>query len=207
MLCNVLECGEGEEILVQIIEAAARRNVALQWIPSHISIYGNDLADQLAKQGTRQHEHPMENQLLANDALQYFKGRKKEVAKQWYEEYSQTKGKTFYSICPTLEENPWFTDVNMKGSDIRLLNRLMTGHNYSKYWLGKMKLVDDTDCDLCEEAETAEHTILHCPRYNNMRSNFNFDGRYRNLVELFNTKDLKTYEEVVKYVHITKLNL
>lgn len=135
------------------------------------------------------------------------KKRKNEEAAKWYVEYSQTKGKTFYNINPKFDNKPWFMNVDMKGSDIRLLNRLMTGHNYSKYWLGKMRIADDMDCELCEEAETAEHNILHCPRYNNIRCKFSFDGRYRSLEELFMQKDLKTYDEVVKFVRATKLNL
>lgn len=207
MLNNVLETGEGETLLVKIIEAATKWNISLQWIPSHISIVGNDLADQLAKQGIKQQTLPLENSLLANDAMQYFKKRKQEEAENWYEEYSKSKGRTFHNIQPKFLEKPWFIDVEMKGADIRLLNRLMTGHNYSKYWLGKMKIVDDTDCEICGEAETAEHTILFCPRFNNIRSNFNFDGRFRALEDMFKTNDITVYQEIVQYVRATKLNL
>ncbi|XP_055634197.1 uncharacterized protein LOC129774479 [Toxorhynchites rutilus septentrionalis] len=54
MLNNALEAGKGEMLLVYIIEAAAKWNISLQWIPSHVAIVGNDLADQLAKQGVKQ---------------------------------------------------------------------------------------------------------------------------------------------------------
>lgn len=207
MLNEVLETGEGETMLVKIIEAAAKWNIGLQWIPSHISLAGNDLADQLAKQGIKQETNPLENSLLAKDAVQYFKKCKQTETVKWYEEYSKSKGRTFYKIQPSVLEKPWFMDVDLKGADIRLLNRLMTGHNYSKYWLGKMRIVDDTDCDICEVAETAEHTILFCPRFNNVRSNFNFDGRFLSLEEMFKTKDIAIYTEIVRYVRTTKLNL
>lgn len=207
MLNNVIEAGKGETMLVKIVEMAAKWNISLQWIPSHISIAGNDVADELAKQAVTNKTLPLENQILANDAFHYFKQRKRDETEKWYEEYSKTKGRTFYTIQPKYSDKPWFIDVKMRGRDIRLLNRLMTGHNYSKYWLSKMKIVSDAECEICEEAETAEHSILYCPRFNNIRSNFNFDGRYRCLEDMFKTNDIAVYEEMVQFVRATKLNL
>ena len=36
-----------------LAELSANHNVMLQWIPSHWDLYGNEMADQLAKEGSK----------------------------------------------------------------------------------------------------------------------------------------------------------
>ncbi|GBL99433.1 hypothetical protein AVEN_68738-1 [Araneus ventricosus] len=42
----------GQEIISKILTLSQRRRVCIQWIPSHVGSFGNDLADFLAKEGS-----------------------------------------------------------------------------------------------------------------------------------------------------------
>ncbi|XP_062538538.1 uncharacterized protein LOC134206823 [Armigeres subalbatus] len=52
--CELLEAArdqqEREELLDEVLTMAAEWGVSMQWIPSHIGVNGNDIADQLAKE-------------------------------------------------------------------------------------------------------------------------------------------------------------
>ena len=39
--------------LTHLAELSANHNVTLQWIPSHCDLYGNEMADQRAKEGSK----------------------------------------------------------------------------------------------------------------------------------------------------------
>lgn len=70
-----------------------------------------------------------------------------------------------------------------------------------------MKIVQDENCDLCNEPETGDHIILHCPKYGRIRSNFTFDCKFRNLLELFKTKNLDFFIEVTEFLKMIKVEL
>lgn len=207
ILENGVDSGEGETVIAEILQVAKRWKVTIQWVPSHIQLAGNDVADMLAKEGTKDEAPILENKLFLKDVCLKFTKQLEEKTRRWYEELSQEKGKKYYGIRPVWNAQPWFAKLDLKGKDIRLLNRLMSGHDYSKYWLAKMRLKDSPDCDLCDEPETAEHVILHCPRYGMQRHHYSFDCRYANLEEIFKTGDKELFEEVANFVSEMKLEL
>ncbi|XP_055585452.1 uncharacterized protein LOC129738294 [Uranotaenia lowii] len=206
MLLNAQESCEAESILAKILRSCSHHGITIQWIPSHVSIGGNDTADALAKHGL-QSEQIIENTYLLSDGFNALKKSLAENTTDWYKHYSTEKGKTFYYIQPEFSTVPWFVGKNLKGRDVRLLNRLMAGHDFSKYWLAKMKIKDDADCELCKEPETANHIILTCPRFALTRLQYDFNGKYTNLKELFKEKNLTHYEEVAKCTSEIKIDL
>lgn len=111
------------------------------------------------------------------------------------------KGKHFLAIQPEFRETPWYMGKDLNNREVRTLNRLMTGHNYSKFWLAKMRIEDDDECEICQEIETAEHIVLHCNKYTTIRSKYSFDCKFRTLIELFKSNDIKTFKEVVHFLY------
>lgn len=206
MLITALESKTKEGILADILTCCQRWNISIQWIPSHVSISGNETADMLAKNGVNS-DNVLHNKILLKDAFLNAKTMMEKRTRRWYESYSEEKGKNFFSSQPEFYTASWFKDVDMKGSDIKLINRLMVGHDYSKYWLTRMKILDDSDCEICAEPETSEHLILHCPRLGMLRMQFSFDNRFATLSDLFKTRNESLFKEVVKFIRIAKLDL
>lgn len=211
MMNNVVENGEGESVIVRILEMARKWKTDFQWIPSHVNIAGNEIADSLAKNGLTAPFTVVRNPQLLKDALYYVKQRTAEVTRSWYRDYSEEKGRKFYSVIGNFEYDPWFKGLKMSGKRVRLLNRLISGHDYSNYWLHKMKIVENPNCDMCDEAENAEHLILHCPKFGYLRSEYEFDGKYRNMTELFKnvleTKNSSILEQITEFCEKAKLDL
>lgn len=193
-------------LIQEIIKKASKWNTTIQWIPSHTNISGNELADKLAKQGLNS-STTLSNDILIKDAFNTFKINLMEKTNLWYREYAEEKGKTFYQFQPIIEKESWFFNKNLTNEQTRLLNRLLVGHDYSKYWKAKMKLVDEENCDLCDEPETAEHIILHCCKFGHTRTKYSFDCRFRNLLDLFKTKDLNLYVEVFDFLKEIKADI
>lgn len=211
MLNNVIEQREGDSVLVRILETAQKWNIDFQWIPSHVNISGNEIADSLAKNGLTRPFQIVRNPRLLKDAQNYLKKCKAEATNKWYQEYSLDKGRKFYDVFGKFEYTPWFKGLELKGRQVRLLNRLISGHDFSNYWLNKMKIVESGECDMCDESETAEHLILHCPKYGMLRSEYDFDGLYGSTTEMFKTvietKNLKMLEQIVDFCKKAKINL
>lgn len=78
-------------VIQRIIEAACKLRTTLQWIPSHISIIGNDAADDLAKAGTTSNQI-LENGLFIKDALVFFSQQRVTNTNRWYTDYADEGG-------------------------------------------------------------------------------------------------------------------
>ncbi|XP_058817692.1 uncharacterized protein LOC131681001 [Topomyia yanbarensis] len=97
LLDHSLKHLERNEIADEIIRVCRERKIDIQWIPSHINIRGNDLADSLAKHGA-QHGELLEHPILLKDAYLQLLKIKQEKANTWYKDYANEKGKFFYKI-------------------------------------------------------------------------------------------------------------
>lgn len=204
MLNEARETKGGEKNLVEILSLCEKSNTAIQWIPSHVDIRGNEIADQLAKQGISS-QQTLDNVLMVKDVEMQIKKKLEQRVAEWYEAYSQEKGKAFYEIQPTFSKNPWFKGVNLKGKEIKVLNRLMAGHDYSKKWLATLKIVENPNCETCSVPETAEHTILICPQYKTHRSKYSFEGKFKKLTEMFKTSNISIYKEILQFIREIKM--
>lgn len=146
----------------------------------------------------------IDNRLQLCDVNLQLKQQMEKRNSDWYQSYSEDKGKVFYSIQPAFSEEPWYMGNTFKGNEVRLINRLMTGHDFSKFWLAKMKIADDPDCEICAEPETSEHIIMDCPRYGVSRSKFSYETKFATLNDLFKSRDQSYYKEIVEFVKATK---
>lgn len=201
--CQMIEAGLHSNripnLLYQIIIKANKWQTLIQWIPSHVNILGNEIADELAKQGLTA-TSTISNSILLKDAFGIFQHKLYTKTNLWYREYSENKGKTFFNFQQTIENESWFYNKNLTNHQTRLLNRLLSGHDWSKYWKAKMKIVDDENCEICDEPENGCHIVLHCNRFGRTRAKYSFDCKFRTLIELFNTRDLNYFTEICDFL-------
>ena len=160
----------------------------------------------LAKAGVNS-ENVLQNKIQLKHAFFNAKLVLKGKAVEWYKSYSEEKGIKFDEIQPDFYKATWFKKVDMRGYEVKLVNRLMVSHDCSKFWLHRMKILDDAECEVCEVPEISEHTILHCPRFGRIRMHFSFDNKFSTLVELWKKNDSDLYKEVTEFIRLAKLDL
>ena len=59
----------------------------------------------------------------------------------------------------------WHYKLKIPPKDIKILNRLIAGHDYSNFWLHKMKLKDNGTGNTCHKLATGTHKVFNCQKY------------------------------------------
>ena len=125
-------------------EAAKCRRVALQWIPAHCGIPGNEAADMLAKQGAQESQ--------PDNSVSYIE--KRTLVK------AAMRPKTTRDAYHLLERRQQV-----------VIMRLRTGHNrLNAHMNRKMKLTPTPTCDCGLSDQTAAHILQDCPLFQNQRT-------------------------------------
>ncbi|XP_058827461.1 uncharacterized protein LOC131687396 [Topomyia yanbarensis] len=169
--------------------------VQIQWIPSHMDIHGNEIADQaaVAKSSEKQTEHIG---ITQGDAIILCQ---KEVLNEWTKEYkliSNTKGRWHHKIMENPGRNCWSKDLILSSEQKKILNRIRSRHTCTKERRALWGLELDECCEMCIEREDLNHSLYHCPKYNNTRIKFNALEYMKPLEEIF----LENCEESMKQI-------
>uniref|UniRef100_A0A1I8NJ18 RNase H type-1 domain-containing protein n=1 Tax=Musca domestica TaxID=7370 RepID=A0A1I8NJ18_MUSDO len=107
------------------------------WTPSHIGIPANERADFFAKHAA-QVGSIIQSDLSVKDA------------------HSQ--------IYQHLWNRHWYAGSNMPPGEIKLTNRLFTGHTYGKTYLFLINAETSNLCDTCNTPNTENHQLFVCPK-------------------------------------------
>jgi len=194
-----------EESTYNIIKNSLKINAQIRWLPGHIDIEGNEKADALAKKGVTA-DNIMENKLRKSDIKLMFQQRMIFETQEWYTTEIQHKGKKFAEYQKEFKRDNWHKTININANEIKTMNRILTGHDFSKYWLKILKIEENDICDVCQVQETGKHQIFHCTKYNNERQ------KYPNIQEdLFRkhwkNNDGKIIKEIIRFIQDTKISL
>ena len=140
---QALSANRETDLYKKLQEVSRNRRVALQWVPAHCGIQGNERADQLAKAGA-QLEQP-QSKLSYQEKKTIIKTRMKTRAER--------------------------DDYHLLGRQHQvILLRLRSGHNRLNYHLAtKLKLVPSPLCPCGQEDQTAEHILQRCHRFDTLR--------------------------------------
>ena len=141
-------------------------NIILKWIPSHVSISGNELADQEAKKALQYYDSKIYVPLYKEDIKTLCRNILKCI---WQENWNDNpKGRTLYAVKDTVSFKISIPRLNREWE--RHLFKVRCGYiNINKYLstLGKSR---DEKCDKCQETDNVYHFIFNCTKYSVQRN-------------------------------------
>ncbi|RUS91759.1 hypothetical protein EGW08_000467 [Elysia chlorotica] len=126
--------------------------IALQWIPSHCNVFGNETADLLAKKAAA---------LQQNDYTTTYSEAKTIIHAQQHEEWLQEH--------PNHVQNDAYHALTR--AEQVVIFRLRTGHNRLNHHLyTKLHIGTSDQCTCQTGGQTVIHVLQHCPMYENIRN-------------------------------------
>ena len=141
-----------------------RIQLALQWIPGHSNIKGNDVADAIAQSSHRLPKvqtKPLELPEIETIVKSTLRAHYSEI---WKIKAQSTQYGSVYSSFT--HNNPLTRNRKLE----KVLTRLRSGHIGLRQHLHRLHMADSKYCRHCpQEAETTEHYLIYCPFYHKER--------------------------------------
>lgn len=168
------------EILINIMNLERRGfNIGFVWVPAHVGVYGNERADQLAKESLDRDVVDLRVPLGKMECRSLIH---EEIQRQWQKEWEEDcRGRKLYNIQPSVQSR---TRVPLSRQYDIKVTRLRLGHCALAGGLALVGKHQDGRCQNCGEVETVKHVMLHCPEYAAQR---------RELFKALEAKGVKTF--------------
>ncbi|XP_066902852.1 uncharacterized protein [Halyomorpha halys] len=130
------------------------RAIALQWIPGHAGIDGNEQADKLAKRGCAENQPvlPLTYRTVKSLISSYCKDRTNA------RHQVQAEGKKWESLLDKDKRIPG----NLSRAEVVACFRLETGHDLLQKHLHRIGIVDSPKCPLCNMGDMDGDHLLAC---------------------------------------------
>ena len=131
----------------------------IHWIPSHVGISGNDIADNLAKTSLN---HPEIGEEIEPQSQDIYKHIDEIIKEKWQILWNQeTTGRHYHEIQPMVDNKIKYSDRKCRLKET-LLTRMRLGRCYLKHYLFQMNIGTDGQCTTCNKKQTIKHWILEC---------------------------------------------
>ncbi|KAJ8063237.1 hypothetical protein OCU04_008470 [Sclerotinia nivalis] len=139
--------------------------ISLNWVPGHTSVEGNELADALAKEATKQRSS-------SNETSFAFLGMdiKRTKSEEW-NTLLYSSNSAYSKIYPWKTSSKIGIPENTKRSSISTLFQLKIDHGYFKSYLQRFGISANDNCRYGKR-ESPNHLLLSCPLYKSTRRIF-----------------------------------
>jgi len=153
--------------ILQILEnchilLSSQKYVQFCWIPSHVGIKGNEVADAAAKNAIHlpiAHNTQLPYTDLKQDINTYFYN-------VWQELWNITPFNKLQAVKPNLGVTKLHQVVNRR--DQVVLHRARIGHTYLTHSY-LLKRENNPDCQSCQCLLTVQHILIDCPKFKTVR--------------------------------------
>ena len=155
------------DFLRHIEDIVSRTRIAqiiLQWVPGHMGITGNELADQEAKRGLA--ENPPHRAMHYSVAKRIIAQHNR---REWILEWKNSTNKTVRHYADKrpipIKSDPAdeLSRANQAAITLLRLRQFST-----KQWLNRIGKIPDPNCE-CGQIETISHLLIYCPKSNDSR--------------------------------------
>ena len=137
----------------------------LQWVPSHVGVVGNTVADRAANLA-HSHPHPINSPPDHTDLLTSLR---RTCQKYWDTRLTAELRQTNLGRYRHSPVQLWRCYSPSRPPDTAIV-RLRIGHSRLNSHLHRLNIVQDPHCPWCPtQLDTPEHFVLSCPRFYSMR--------------------------------------
>ena len=150
-----------------------RKSVCFCWVPAHVGIHGNEVADREAKAAPQTAEVVFKK-IPPSDLKAPIRSY---VLRKWQERWVSpllTNNKKYRSIRSLIES--WSSSFNSNRRTEIILSRLRIGHTY----LTHNYILEGGDapvCDHCDCLLSVDHILVHCLKFVNQRQRYHLNGK------------------------------
>jgi len=132
--------------------------VRFLWVPSHMGVEGNEIADLAASDFS-----PSPNILSPNVyACDIRHCDKKVQISSWQNKWlSSPKGRFLFNISPSISQIPWFHNSLLQRHVIVTINRLLCNHTSCADHLFRINIAENNLCT-CGDIHSPEHLLFDC---------------------------------------------
>ena len=182
----------------QLLELQRNRvKVTLCWVPSHVGVAGNEIADKAAQEAASRCTTAAQP-LPYSDFYPYIK---KKIVDSWQNEWRNTTNNKLREVKPTVK--PWSSSsLKHRTSEVSLC-RLRIGHTlYTHQHL--MERRDEPVCVSCQVPLTVKHFLVECCEYTDVRNRV-FQRRNLTLTHILTQSDAFSLPKLMEFLRATDL--
>ena len=172
---------------------ATHRKITVRWIRAHVGHYGNELADEQAKQGSTHQTHgPEPLAYLSKSQLNSIIHA--HSTREWQERWNNRKDSRQSAIFfPDLDPKRSKDILNLPKNKIGLVVRALTGHDHRTRHNSILEGAQPPPCRLCKtHVETPSHLIISCPALLHHRA-FTFKSYTADIVRTWSVEQLTAF--------------
>jgi len=153
---------------------SAGGEVLFSWIPSHVGIHGNELADEAAREASLGTNIDIQHIPFQDMLIYYRQVTRNEWQRRWNDIVNKLK-----EIKVTVA--PWKSSCRDSRLKEVLLCRLRIGHSHLTYGY-LLRRLDLPHCNNCNVVLNIHHVLLDCPGYNHLRQRYNIPNDMASLL-------------------------
>ncbi|XP_023242099.1 uncharacterized protein LOC111640320 [Centruroides sculpturatus] len=147
---------------IQDIINTSTCHFAINWIRGHQGHYGNELADELAKEASYKEDLPVSYKRISIQTIKTILW--KEVIHAWQLQWNNINNKTHEYITDITNflSNKWYKPTHQ-------LTQILTNHGRFYSYLSRFKGTSNSRCLICDCNDSSDHYIYTCPMLENER--------------------------------------
>jgi hypothetical protein len=162
--------------------------VEFSWVKAHVEIYGNKLADQLAKAAALNRDTTISFNRIPKSKLY----SEIEATQKWQKEWENcTKAATTKQFCPNVLDRIKL-NINVNPN----FTAMVTGHGKTRAYLHRFKIIESATCPCNKGDHTIDHLLNQCTllqTQRELRKNVLKSGNWRVSKEELIKKHLKSF--------------
>jgi len=181
----------------------ANWTIGISWVKDHAGIYGNEMADQLAKGATRNSNTAVS--FNRNPTSTLHSELKEVVIQKWQMDWDKcTKAAITKEFFPNVRDR-----LNMKISINPNFTAMVTGHGRTSVYRHRFRLIDNATCPCNKEDQRVDHLIFRCTLLYTKREllgvNVQQSGNWPASKQELITKHLKSFLTFTKSINFDEL--